>query len=375
MIPFFLTHYRRIVDRIHVFDMGSTDRSLNLLKGDEKIVVERVGAQGETYAATATNLMNTAWMRSRDSADWIVTAEMDEHLHHPDLPGYLARCRTLGVTYITTLGYNMVADQFPTGLRPLWQQVVRGVRETLYDKPAMFDPRAITAIDYDAGRHAASPTGQVVPEARPQVKLLHYKHLGLDHVHARNRVLAGPPNAAGGDDAEGERDRAAADFTNLRAYARRVPGLHSAHGEEAEPSFAEEFEIIATSGLFDTEFYRAANPDVAASSFVPLVHYCAFGWREARSPNPHFDSAWYLKTYAHEIPVETNPLLDYILRGEKRGRFPAVDFDPELYRLEKRLAPGVSPLHHFLKEASVEAAPANAEQRSSRLRGSWSRRS
>ena len=81
----------------------------------------------------------------------------------------------------------------PTDPRPLWRQIVRGVRETAYDKPAIFDPKAITAINYYNGRHAASPTGHVVHEPQRQVKLLHYKCLGVDYVCSKSRTLRRPP--------------------------------------------------------------------------------------------------------------------------------------------------------------------------------------
>lgn len=362
MIPYFLAHYLPIADKIFVFDNGSTDGSLDLLKGDDRIVVETVRTQGASFMDTYNSLMNTAWTRSRGEAEWIVTAEMDEHLHHPDLRGYLARARHVGVTFVTALGYNMIAEEFPTDPRPLWQHVVRGAREFAYDKPAIFDPQAITEINYDNGRHAASPTGHVVHEPQRQVKLLHYKSLGLDYVCARNDALSIGLQA---DDIEAKhgahylrnRRQTEADLHAIRAFARRVPGLHAPGDIEGEVSFGEEVDRIAASGLFDARHYRKKNPDVAASSIDPLIHYCAFGWREARRPNSHFDSAWYLKTYAREVPAGINPLLDYILVGEKRGRFPSVDFDPELYRLERRLTSGVSPLHHFLAKPEGELTP------------------
>jgi hypothetical protein len=377
MIPYFLGHYLPIVDKIHVFDNGSTDASLNLLKGDPRIAVESLKTIGDSFMDTYNNLMNTAWMRSRGEAEWIITAEMDEHLHHPDLRGYLARSRYTGVTFVTALGYNMITERFPTDPRPLWQQIVRGVRETAYDKPAIFDPQAITAINYYNGRHAASPTGHVVHEPQRQVKLLHYKSLGLDYVCSRNLSLSAGLQAEDIDAQYGAhylrtRNQTEADLKALQAYARRVPGLHATDDNDEELSFMDERDRIAGSGLFDAVYYVDQNPDVATSSIDPLTHYCAFGWREARRPNPCFDSAWYLATYDREILDRGNPLLDYIMRGEKRGRFPSVDFDPELYRVEERLSLDVSPLWHYL--AGRRNEPARGWSRHfSRLIGLWDR--
>lgn len=375
MIPYFLAHYLPIVDKIYVFDNGSTDKSLGLLSGDDRIVVADVKTQGGSFMDTYNALMNSAWTRSRGEAEWIVTAEMDEHLHHPDLRGYLARSRYVGVTFITALGYNMIADAFPTDPRPLWQHVVRGARETAYDKPAIFDPQAVTEINYYNGRHAAAPTGHIVHEPQRQVKLLHYKSLGLDYVCARNESLAGGLQSEDIEARHGahylrNRAQTEADLRAIRAYARRVPGLHASDETDGELSFPEEMDVIAASQLFDAGYYVEKNPDVATSKLDPLTHYCAFGWQEARHPNPRFDSAWYLATYAREIPKGVNPLLDYIRVGEKRGRFPCVDFDPELYRLEKGLASGVSPLRHVLAGSTSDTSGASHR---SRLRGVWDR--
>ena len=35
-------------------------------------------------------------------------------------------------------------------------------------------------------------------------------------------------------------------------------------------------------GLFDAQYYLAANPDVAAAGVDPLAHYLAFGAQEGR---------------------------------------------------------------------------------------------
>ncbi|TGD95495.1 glycosyltransferase family 2 protein [Methylobacterium nonmethylotrophicum] len=363
IIPYFLAHYRDLITKFYVFDNGSTDRSLDLLAGDERISVAQVATQADSFADTYTSLMNNAWKGSRESADWIVTAEMDEHLHHPDLPAYLGHCRREGVTVLTTVGYNMIAERFPTDPRPLWQQIVRGARATAYDKPAIFDPQAIDEINYGHGRHGASPSGRVAYEARRQVKLLHYKSLGLDHVCERNDILAQGLRKVDLAERHGEhylRNRAEtrADFETIRAHARRVPGLRL-DGAPPEPILEDELDLLSRSGLFDAADYLARNPDVAAAGIAPLMHFCTFGWREDRSPNRHFSPSWYRRTYRDSVAEDMNPLLDYVLTGERLGRFPAPHFDPELYRAAEGLPVGVSPLGHLL--ATERAARSGGE--------------
>jgi hypothetical protein len=59
------------------------------------------------------------------------------------------------------------------------------------DKRQLFDPNAITEIDYEPGRHACTPTGRVVEPDRPEVMLLHYKHID-PHAYTipRQRAMA-----------------------------------------------------------------------------------------------------------------------------------------------------------------------------------------
>lgn len=362
IIPYFLSHYRDIATKIYVLDNGSTDDSLHLLAGDERITVAPVETRHESFADTYTSLMNNAWKPSREKADWVITAEMDEHLHHPDLPAYLRQCRTDGITLLTSVGYNMITEAFPTDPRPLWRQIVRGARAPDYDKPAVFDPQAIVEINYRHGRHAADPTGRVTPEARRQVKLLHYKSLGLDYVCERNDTLAVGLKAVDLQTGRGahylrDQARTRADFETIRAQARRVPGLRL-DGVAPEPTFEDEVDLLDRSGLFDPVHYLAQNGDVASAGIDPLVHFCTFGWREDRAPNRHFAPRWYHRIYRHEVSDEVNPLLDYVLEGERLGRFPGPDFDPELYRLAERLNPGESPLRHLLASERRPRKPA-----------------
>src|SRR5260370_4673027 len=127
-------------------------------------------------------LFNDFWKPSRSRTDWAVVVELDEHLYHPDLRSYLQSCNESGITVVKPVGYEMIADEFPTEEKPLWQLITRGVRFLPLDKLAIFDPSAIQEMNYVGGRHEASPTGRVIWEERPQVKLLHYKRLRAAYV-------------------------------------------------------------------------------------------------------------------------------------------------------------------------------------------------
>lgn len=359
MIPYFLSHYSGWVTQFHIFDNGSTDESLRLLGGDPRIKIESFETEGDSFVETAQRLMNNVWKRSKE-ANWVITAEMDEHLHHPDIMAYLQHCATERVTVLRPVGFNMYSDAFPTDPRPLSEQVVRGLRDPIYDKPAIFDPRAIDSMNYEVGRHVANPTGNVVFEQNRQIKLLHFKNLGADYVESRNNLLSKGLRNKDRSKRWGEhyfrtRSDVEGDLAHLANRSRRVPGLFSVDCPIEEPMIDEEQEIIERSGLFDAAYYLAINKDVAADKdLTPLQHFCIYGSREGRRPNPIFDPIWYTNTYRID-PRRTNPLVHYILSGESLQYQPSASFDPGIYRYIHRLLRSDAVLLHALRHGQVSA--------------------
>jgi hypothetical protein len=72
--------------------------------------------------------------------------------------------------------------------------------------------------------------------------------------------------------------------------------------------------------LFDTPYYLAHNPDVAAAYIDPLRHYEAYGWKEGRDPSATFSTDKYLAAYADVKGAGIDPLLHYVAYGQGEGR-------------------------------------------------------
>jgi glycosyltransferase involved in cell wall biosynthesis len=189
MIPFFLRHYEPLVDRIVIFDDGSTDRSLQLLAASAKVDLRRL-KQGESFMLTQIEEMNHCWKESRRRAGWVIICDIDEQIyHHRHLRDHLETCTHNGVTILNPVGVEMVSAHFPTPGAVLTETIRSGVRSFPLDKLAVFDPNAVEEINYRAGRHVASPTGRIVFSPKREVKLLHYKYLGLDYLTSRSEDL------------------------------------------------------------------------------------------------------------------------------------------------------------------------------------------
>jgi lipopolysaccharide biosynthesis protein len=82
----------------------------------------------------------------------------------------------------------------------------------------------------------------------------------------------------------------------------------------------EDYRLLASSPLFDAEWYRANNPDVAAADIDPVVHYLESGASEGRRPGPDFDPAAYLAANPDVAAAGANPLRHYLLLGRQEER-------------------------------------------------------
>ena len=103
--------------------------------------------------------------------------------------------------------------------------------------------------------------------------------------------------------------------------------------------------------VFDVDYYRAHNPDVAASGVDPATHYAAFGWKEGRNPDALFDTNWYLANYQDVAAAGLNPLQHYETFGWREGRDPGPGFSTRGYLASHPdvAAAGINPLEHRLQ--------------------------
>lgn len=114
--------------------------------------------------------------------------------------------------------------------------------------------------------------------------------------------------------------------------------------------------ILGESGLFDARYYSFVARDVAVARIDPLTHYLTHGAAEGRRPNAFFDPAWHVATYgAHP---RLSPLTHYVLGGEAEGQRPSLAFDPGWYRAQHGLADGRLALADYLaRRMAGEVSP------------------
>jgi Glycosyl transferase family 2 len=355
MLPFFFRHYDKFVDAYFVFDNGSTDESITVLENHPRVTLAHFDVTGDSFVDEERRLCDSIWRGS--DADWVIVTDIDEHIYHPNLIDYLQTCTDQGITAIRSAGYEMVSDQFPSGDQPLTELVTQGQRSAGHDRLCIFNPKAITATNFDPGRHQAKPEGRVAWPSYPEVLLLHYKQLGKEYVIARSAELR--PGLRSGDLEKRwgvhytwSAKRIASNWRRLKKACSPVPGLGTLKHIPPTKYFEEEH-TIQSCGLFDGKWYLAQYSDVEEAGVDPLLHFCTDGWKEGRKPNFYFDPEWYRAQYQKRGKSrKENPLYDYVVRGEKQGAWPSPLFNPDWYRAQNGLSVDESPLLHYLLRRS-----------------------
>jgi len=100
--------------------------------------------------------------------------------------------------------------------------------------------------------------------------------------------------------------------------------------------------------LFDVEFYCLQIPRFHLLKVDPLTHYVTIGWKQGLQPNKVFDPNWYLNTNADVKKAGWEPLAHYLCAGWRENRRPAPSFDPEAYRRRLGLSAETNPLLDYV---------------------------
>ena len=177
IIPWFLAHYVPFVERIVIYDNGSTDGTRELLSRCPRVEIRHFDTGGKRDEVVRMGIRNSAWKESAGKADFVIVCDMDEFLWHPRMPSLLAVMKKNGFTVLKPQGWQMVADRLPDYVegRQLTELVFEGVEDGRnFSKTVLFDPNRIREIHFGPGSHRSSPEGKVKIFSSDGAKLLHY---------------------------------------------------------------------------------------------------------------------------------------------------------------------------------------------------------
>jgi hypothetical protein len=186
-----LDYYNTFCSKIFIFDNLSTDNSLAIASKYENVKVISFDSGGVLDDKLHVKIKTEAYKQysrkggayTEEVADWIVCADMDELIYHPDIINVLSEYKNLGITVPQITGFNMIGREDINTQKPIIEQYRLGVREPVFDKRAIFDVDFDMA--YSPGCHSERAgfeymkglynykTSNIYP-----IALLHYKHIG-----------------------------------------------------------------------------------------------------------------------------------------------------------------------------------------------------
>ena len=191
MLPFMFQYYERFVDHFTIYDNYSDDHSECIIHSHENAKIIKFKTEGFDDT-THNDIKNNCWKQSRGKADYVIVCDIDEFLYHRDITAALTLLKSNRYSIVKPFGYNMYNREYPCYRleKPITEQVKRGVRIPMFDKCILFDPHAIVEINYKPGAHECHPWGRVKKYRGEDLKLLHYKNIGLDQLLHRTQLYS-----------------------------------------------------------------------------------------------------------------------------------------------------------------------------------------
>lgn len=209
LISVVLKHYET-AHRIIFFDAGSTDLGPYLInKAGREIRQNPV--QDKLSDKQNIEIKNSAWHELAEENDYIIIQDTDELIFFPETPNDILKALTLykfhNVTHATVVSYAIIMsddewqnidNRISHGQHPTLS-FMHGCREdpiclemnmplTMYDKPMIFDPKAIASTNFLPGQHTWNPVFTKPPrEPETPPTMLHCRYLGREREFVRTQ--------------------------------------------------------------------------------------------------------------------------------------------------------------------------------------------
>lgn len=175
LLPYVFRHYDQFVTNYYIWDNLSTDGTKELILKNPKVTIFDLHSNTfDDY--DHRNFKNNAWKDFKE-CDFIINADFDEFIYHPDLLNLLNDYKKEGIQIIKPEGYQMFSEQFPKSDKQIYEIIKTGIREQNYDKPIIFSPDIEPKFSF--GAHFADVNANWTYS---DIKLLHYKFIGQESI-------------------------------------------------------------------------------------------------------------------------------------------------------------------------------------------------
>lgn len=193
ILPYFISHYESMCDKIIVYDNESTDSSAAIVQSHPKCELRTYSTGNKLSDQAYLDIKNNAWKEFKSVADWIIIVDTDEflNLEYHNFDALLDYCKKRSFSVIQPNGYDMVMDintSFPaveSSSKDISLFTNFGIANKLYSKCCLFNTKLVSEINYTPGCHLCDYKGIGRIYKHPAIKLLHYRYRGLQALAER----------------------------------------------------------------------------------------------------------------------------------------------------------------------------------------------
>jgi len=182
LLPYFIRHYAPWVSKFIFYDGGSDDGTRDIIRSCHTAELRDWPGTNALADDEFLAFANEQWKEARGQADWIAWCDADEFLYAPNILDVLARYLREGIELPLVAGFTMVSKIFPTTTGQIYDEVRTGLPDAPWSKPVIFR----NAMRWTVGRHGVDVNFKPRRSATAEIKLLHYRALGMDYVRARH---------------------------------------------------------------------------------------------------------------------------------------------------------------------------------------------
>lgn len=190
LTPFMLDYYAKFVDKLHILDNGSTDKTLELIKKETRFEIEIIpyNSDNKLNDQKHIEIKNNIWKESRGQADFVWISDFDEFPFALDMQKELQYMFDNQQTICYPEIYDLYSLNFPDYQKDkLLHEIVQfGVHNQSFGKQALFNPNKIKEINYSPGAHSCQPIGDVKYYDKHDIYLFHGKNISIDYVANRH---------------------------------------------------------------------------------------------------------------------------------------------------------------------------------------------